>query len=455
MREKKFKYPSGNKLPSILFDTPSGKFFISSTECRIIEEISEVDEFLYYILDTTSSSEPGIYTVTGAYKYAEILAKKKLEERGEITPEETFLIYHKKKEDKTKTTILYNLLPSNTYENLKRQYLSFPWGMIAFDDIGIACGYLKSIARDKPVCIICEAISSTVMVIGKKGTFFLIRRYGKEGILTFSQEDTSSLIEQDILGFEKDTGINIKEVIWCPICVIGKEMEVPNFDSFKLVTLPHVKKDIGETVLYTSVPYIIKSISKNYSLFGKEEKWIRPLERGEKYLWGGLFFVSGILFLIFLFFLNIQRQLEAKSQSLSHTIWAYEQSLNYFSQKIKKGEKGRDYKKLLSFSKDLVRSQEAPSYGFFWKLLDKIRPKGIYLTEMDIHYGKASARLSLIGEIPDTMMQAQQSFSSLLYRLNKAGFKIEEQNINLGLGSSSFLVTLVYKYRQNIKDRLN
>ncbi len=433
-------------IPPMVIDTSGEMFFISSEEAKKVKNISNIDNFLYYILDTTSTSEPGIYTVIGPYKYAEIMAKKKLEERGDITPEETFIIYQKKKEDKTKTTVIYNLIPTNVYDRIREQYNSFSHGMVVFDSMGIACAYLERIAKNDPIGIVCESASSTVMVVGKKGEFLLSRRYEKEGLLNFGEEDTSALIEQDLIRFEKDKGIKVGKIIWCPIFIRGKSPTAPEFTSCETSLLPFIQKEVEGEIIFTSLPYIIEKIPFNYALFGKEERWIRPLEKAEVYLWGTMLFVSCVLIGIFFLFSNTQKRLEAKSKELSQVIKAYERSLDYFSPKIKGKERGKGYNQILSFSQKLIRSQKAPSYGFFWKIMDEIRPKGVYLTEMDVYYGKKSAKVSLTGEIPDTMLQAQQSFSSFLTRLTRAGFKIKEQHINLGLDTSSFLVNLVYSY---------
>ncbi len=432
--------------PLFLIDTSEEIIFFHSSGARSLEGISALRGFVYYILDVASSSDPGIHAAVGPYKYAELLGKKKLEERGEIAQDETFVCYKKIKEGKNKTKLIYNLLPSTSFEKIKESYNTYAYGMMVFDNVGITCAYLEALNSSEPVAVICESSTSTIMVVGKKKDILLLRRYGKEGLLGFAEEDASGLIEQDLNNFQRDRGISVSRIVYFTLISRGKEPSPPQITAIQMEAIPYIEYEVEKDVIFTSLPHILKSLSPSYALFGREEKWLRPLEKGEKFLWGGLVGMAILAFVGFFALLHVEKGLNQRSTILSREIKAYERSLNYFSPRIKGTTTGKQYRELLNFSSDLIRSQSAPSYARLWKMLYELRPRGLYLTEMDLSYDKTMTHLDLLGEIPQTMLQAQQTYSSFISNLKKSGFKINNQKINLGLNLSTFMVELSYAY---------
>ncbi len=428
-----------------VLDTEGQKYFFKEGKVTILEELDKASNFIYYFFVPKEDTKFGIITVTSPVKYAHVIAKKRLEDTGEISSNERMWIYFKNKLSATETKIGYAIFPSAIISQLNTFYSSYPSGTVVWDIIGFLMGYIKSTSNDLSL-VMFHVLNDIFVVVANGKEFLLFSRYSIFSKEVEALQETISIIYSDILNLEQEKGVKLKEILWMEGFGPFVGMEFPIFKDKKYKEIPTFEyEDESGKIWYSCIPYLLKSPCFDFALFGKEERWIFPLERRENLL---------CLFLIILiiaggalgWWLNLEKQKELQHTILlDKKIEEYENRLENFSfPEIKENTR-----LLMSLFKNFDKAIRSPSYAYIWQLLARVKPKNLFLKAFDMRYKDEEMELDLKGEILLSPVSAQKEFFSFLKELKRKRFKVVDSNLKIESGLSSFELKLVYGYEKN------
>ena len=402
------------------------------------------DDFLQVISVQEQFFNAGIKRVVAPIKYAHVVLNKRLEEEGELESSQKLWIYKKKSISKTESEVVYSVYPESYWRNLESFYFNYPYGMTIWDIMGFMIGIIDKKFTKEFGMLIVQILDSLFVGIGKKEEYLFFNRYIIPTEIKEGLENTLSIIYSDLLGLENEKSIKANKILW--IVGFAEKGEVKKIEFFEDRKLEEFwgdeYKDKEDNRWFSAFYSFLDKISFDYALFGREEKWIYPLDKSVNFVNVALLFFSILGIFTFFHFHNIRKEKETTSLMLNEDIKKYEQKLeNFHFPKI-----DVDLPALLSLFKYFDSFLSSPSYGDFWNMISRVKPKNLYLEDLEIDYKSDAIYLFLKGKIFLPPISAQKEMLKFLNSLKKMNFIFEENNLKIDTTHSSFEVKLKYNY---------
>lgn len=428
---------------AFVLESEQGLYFCHRETVQTIQSLQECSSFVYYLLDFPYSEGPGRIQISGDPKYADVLARKRLEERGELSPGEKFWVYKKSKLSKTEAELLYHIFPEEKYHQLLEQQHTFASGLACLDPVGLALAWLEQTSPKLDMAIVISLMNSLLLLGGRRQKIELVRRYAQFQETAFGTGQSTGILEQDLKDFEQNKGRSLDKLIWLEIWQKDRPPEMPELDyQLDYLPLSSLSNEQGEKI-YTCLPQVLKKISPKHAFLGREETWLRPLEKGEKYLWMGLLLLLLASFSGTWTLQGLNKQIQARSKRLSEQIRAYENTLRSFSSEMQ----DKNYQKVLKMGNKIIKANKAPPYSAVWSKLARISPQNIKLNHMELNYQDSLLELQLRGFMNLGMIQGQKALSDFIHKLCEQGFEIAKSNLDQKLHRTNFTLELKYPYR--------
>lgn len=432
-----------DRYPAFVLESEQGLYFCHGETVQTIQSLQECSCFVYYLLDFPYSEGPGTIQISGDPRYADVLARKRLEDRGELSPGEKLWIYKKSKLGKTEAELLYHIFPEEKYNQLLEQQHTFAPGLACLDPVGLGLAWLEQTSPKQDTAIVISLLNSLLLLVGRRQKIELVRRYAQFQESAFGSGQSTAILEQDLKDFEQNKARSLDKLIWLEIWQEDRPPEMPELDyQLDYLPLSSLSKEQGEKI-YTCLPQVLKRISPKHAFLGREETWLRPLEKGEKYLWMGLLLILLVSFSLTWTLQCLNKQIQARSKALSEQIQAYENTLQSFSFEMQ----GKDYQKVLKMANKIIKADKAHPYSAVWSMLARISPQNIKLNYMELNYQDSLLKLQLQGFMNQGMIQGQKAFSDFIHKLREQGFEIVKTDLDLKLHRVNFTLELKYPYR--------
>ncbi|MBT8764146.1 hypothetical protein KFV02_09400 [Desulfohalobiaceae bacterium Ax17] len=430
--------------PDFVLDLESGLYLFSGNVVAQDVDIDKYNKHLLYFVDYYLAPEMGILTIDGQPKYAHILARKKLQEQGELTDEYELHFVTRRKISKSRTEFLYQLLPREKHYNLLDKATKTRQGYLLFDTLGLLYGLFLGLKRKKAVALALHIPEAILLLAGRRGRVFWARRYALAGDDEHALQEGIFACVQDLL--TQSGGEDIEQIEWLEGLADNPVWPqiLPQGVSFYRWPLYILELD-GRKV-WSSLPGAVRHVSKKACFGPKNEIWALGLEKIEKWVWAAMlglslsFGASAILFDKTNKQVELEiSQLEQQAQELVKDIKELQEPL----QKLQRYSK-EDLSRLRELAQNIKDATLSPKLIEIWNGLAKLKPRVCRIEALEIKYIKDGVQVRLEGTIDADLIQAQSVFTKYLAMLEEAGYKILRKDIDLSLENNFFALTLLH-----------
>ncbi|GAB6175606.1 hypothetical protein JCM16814_04970 [Desulfobaculum senezii] len=419
-----------------VFEAHDEKFYFASGSAQRIDDAAGIGRYFKYLVDYAESPGMGLLTLTTEYKYAGVLARKNLEEVGELNTEGTLHMFAKRKLEGGQVSVFYEVLPRDRHVAMLESYNASDSGFVFLDSISLAFGLLKKKGRGAHA-IALHLPSAIVLVAGKGGDVHLARRY------TLVGDDEQALVEglfaldQDLAALEKNVGQKISHVDW--VEALTATLELPRPDTeIPLVPMPVHELSLDGDVVWSALPTAVGTAPTSANLGPKQEMYLRPLEQAEKWLWAvflALALVAGA---------GVYAIQGVRSQ-VKEQVQMYRQELRQVEERIRSRAVNvafEDVDPALNLANSFRRSALSPPFGELWNFLASLRPEAVRVDGMELRYGLDAVDVRLEGQVEMELAAAQQVFTTYIEELELAGFTVVSQQLDLDLEGNYYSLNI-------------
>jgi hypothetical protein len=438
---EKLHFPVATKKSrrDIVLDLGQSKYLISGASIRSISSVREASRSLYYLSDFPMAPL-GLLNVSSEHRYAHIMARKELEDRGDLTPEGKLWIYSKKKVDEAQSKILYQIFPQQRFAALTQQYTEYKHGFDLYETVGLLINSLTSGDRSRVQVRALHLDNAITLVVGTKNEVLQVRRYTLAGPDDISLGEGINALQQDMVSLQENIGIKIDHITWIEGLMGDLDISIPETTiPLELAPVTELRSDEGRT-FWSALPGMMTSLSLKNSLIPEEMRFSRPLEKFEPLLWAlcaTLVLSLGVgAYMYAAATSNLKERvsaLTAQAAQIQSENADVERSIATLLQ-----DASMDIPHFMNVASSLSRASTAPSCGKFWNAMAGIRPENTRLDSFSLNYDQDKVAVRLAGDYDQAMISAQENFTKYIQRIKSMGFNIVEQQLDSGLSSSRF-----------------
>lgn len=396
--------------------------------------------FLVCCADYGPGASMGATNAQGSLKFAEILVRKRLEERGELTPDKQLLVYEKRKTLSGEIRVVYQIADKARVSRAVRSLAAQPSGALLFDALSLLRGLLRgrpcsrSGSRVRGLALALD--DSVALVVGEGKELLFARRYPRLAQDEHSLAQCLALARQDLATLSTGRP-GLDEVLWIePLRVRpmsqAERTALREGPGPEFLVAPLVELRMGHGRCWSALPPLLPGLSFSACVAGRSERWLRPLERWEPALWLGL--AAGILLLLALAWGWAQqgRATRAETERLRAELTAAEANAPPALAPLDTARMEETFR----LTELLRRASDAPPLSAVWSALAEARPPGLELMRLSLDYPESSGDLApvevaLVTRATEGLLGAQTLAGEFVGRLERQGFTILERSLAL------------------------
>jgi len=249
-----------------------------------MQEVSGIEAlgyYLYYFTDFSDFFDMGTLDVQGDYKYAQLLARRRLEDEGKLEDEDRLLIYAKQRLEKGSTRICYGIVPAERYNFLHKFYEHYPYGLIYFDPGTVLFGLLSKLEKSSDHAIALCSNRAIIAVYGRHNQVVQFKSYHLRDNTLDSLQEGISFVQDDIqiLNWQ---GCSIYKLVLLE-SLSEQSLNTEGIDTETEQPFKRTYTNKGQRI-NSSLPELLPILPVNSALAPKEEKVYRYLDKGRKWL---------------------------------------------------------------------------------------------------------------------------------------------------------------------------
>lgn len=377
-----------------------------------------------------------LMTVEGPVKYAELLARRKLQESGEFEEPVQIITHWKKKRGKNATDIFFTAVPVRLadfyFQVLRRQEnvtLVVPQYALLWET-------LKRLRSKAPAAVVLRHGRFAEILIGDKGRIFFANR-----CVAFDTEPEQiqalwQTVLSDFANVENEHRIRISRIICLNWLQAEDQPSWPEDWLERVVCLPSVSIVADRATCRNSWPVTFKWLSLRLSASSLIDKLCYAARRLAPAL--NLVLAAAVMAVIGAFTL-----LGQQTQHLEYELAGVQQKIRTFrlTQPINVGT--TDFTALIKFVQKINQQHRLPEYRKILADLDQGRFEGLTLETLKIEFAGDQVRLELFGDIRAPFDRAHSGYQILTHQLKKRGYKIVEKKFETQINSSKILLKLI------------
>ncbi len=413
--------------PALLWD--SGEELLLLNEFQATRTQSALFEggFLYLIADCPASGGVGLMEVQADGRYAHILARKRLEERGELTSEQRLIIYSRRKSANRATELLYQIVPKAWHQTLLRRCASSPRGMVCFDPVSMLHGLLMTLPDSTIHALALRLEDAVLLLAGSRDRVMLARRYVLFGEESHSLRDVLRIARQDLSMLARTQGRQIECIRWLEPMRYTLNWTLPEaWDPVLAVKpWPLVALHYDDLPCWSVLPELISRIPLRAALARSSEAWLRPLEKAEPYAWSAMLLLILILSALAWSFNREGRVLSESAIRLTREAAELEQAMP------RAPELPSQTASMVKLGERVTRANTAPPLSLLWNKLAASRPADVVISAVSFHYAPDAVTVSLDGVIEGGLAESQAGMLRMAASLESAGFEVTHRTLNL------------------------
>ena len=427
-----------------VFDFDDGKFLFSGNKVLDAGNVQSYNRHFHYIVDFAEAPALGMITIAGDYKYSHVLARKELEDRGDLTNDGYLWIYKRKKIDTAQTQIFYHIFPKQRYNSLVSLYKKHGSGFALFDTAGVLYNILQTLDKSRVHALAMRVADAIILLAGNREEIYLVRRYGLVGRDDLSIGEAMQSLAQDIVNLENRlAGETIPQINWIETLTFDLDQSIPDL-PIPLYPWPVTELRKENKRCWSALPGIVNRLSLNYSIGPKEEKILRPLEKIEPWIMTACLSLALAFGAGWYLYNNASKTLMRNAGVLQNQVRQLQSEIA----SMKGVQKVADTAKFIKTASILEQACIMPRPGDVWNLLSSLRPRACRINGTDIKYSPDKVQISMSGVIEAGMGQAQGIFKNFIGSLEKMGFKTISQQIHLDLEENTFSLSVEWPVKR-------
>lgn len=423
------------------FDDGQARILFQGARISPLENLDDAGGYLHYLADFPEAQSLGLLDVNSAQKYAPVMARKRLEEQGLLSSDGYFHSYYMHRKSRNEVSVFYQVLPRLRWEQLNRSYRQYPAGFILYDCLGLLYGALQSMGGRRSHALAMHLGESILLLVGRGKEVYIARRYAMFGDSRAALNEGVQSIRRDIELSQRNLAGEIDVIHWIEPLTRNLAWQPPP-GGVPVKPMPLARMRMGDAEIYSALPPLFNKISPEAALGPKEERWLRPLELAEKWLWIGLALIilaaggGGLL---------LKENLRLANDRLDMLALQSEAVEARMPKLPDYGTEG--LQPALNLAHSLDAAAHSPTMSELWNRVSSAKNQDIRVNRFDIYYDAAvptNPQVVLEGEIELPLTESQQAYNAFLNRLETQGFMVEGQNLQLDLAGNVYEIHLRY-----------
>jgi len=363
-------------------------------------------------------------------KYAEVIVRKRLQESGEVDGPVFLFTFHKEKKGPNATNIFFTALPIQVYNQYLEKTRSRDESVLLFPVFSVLHGFIKRIARRKPVAVVFQHGQFADLIVGsQKRTYYANRS------MAFDTTDDQisalwDMVLKDIDTAEKEGRIEVDRIFLLNWINSASKEQWPGKTSRKVVTVP------PETVPVDGAPIAVSFLKALHlqtplSSFSPLLEQLSYVSR-RSLPWLNVSLLGAvILFVVGFFWCN-------------HQITGYEQALTANRDRMNALYHGESlprmpYEETLSFVKEIDYYRKAPSYKQVVNDISEALPAKVTVEVLKVDYDDNQVGVEIYGKAKTTFENAHRAYERFAEELKDKGYVMAESKFDTKIHQSEFI----------------
>ena len=409
-------------------------YWCAENRLETIGSLKEVtEEGQKWLVSDFENAVSRTMTIETPPKYAEVIARKKMEESGEFDEPISIVTHWKKKTDKDSTRIFFTALPTRLYQRHFESTEYHSDSVLVFPLYTILYGLLKRVARSRPVAVVFQHGRFADILIGTKQTVYYANRCAA---FDDTKEQISALwetVQSDITSVELENKIEIEDILLVDWVDSKQEPELPDAlkDRFSFIE----KKPMvfnGKTYRASFFTAIQMQSSFN-SASSAPEKFLFFSQLSLP--WLNAILVLAVLLCSggYWWFSHQTAAMAMETDALQRRAQAL---------RAQTASPQAPYKEVLSFVRNLERYRQTPSLKAVLNDLSGALSNMMSVEILKIDYGEDKVTIEVFGRTQATFDQAHKGYLRFLGLLQQNGYAVVESTFDTKIENSTFLTRL-------------
>ncbi|RLB34804.1 MAG: hypothetical protein DRH12_17145 [Deltaproteobacteria bacterium] len=372
-------------------------------------------------------------------KFADVMARRRIEEEGEFDQAPSIIAHWLRKRAKNRTDIFVTALPYSTYEQYLDHSCECEEPLLIYCLYGLLHEVIKRKAKKRPVAVVFQHGRVADLVVGHRKRIYFANR-----AMAFdeSQEQIQNLwdmVLSDIRATEAENKITVDRVIY--LSWIDSVPPPWSGDlGFQLLTMPEEVVDFNGNTYRCSLITAVRQLHPGCSISGGADKWAY---RAKSAIFGlnlVLLMASIIAFGGYFYFSQRAATLQTKYLKMKHEV-------DSLSNMRPSAQPVPGYGDILSFIKRLERASRLPGYKELVNDITDAWGQPVTVETLNSTYGKDGMVEELRGYIDAPFAAAYKVYQRALLVLSKKGYEIEDSSFSTSIKESRFSLKLLKRQR--------
>ena len=402
----------------------------------ISDPINPTGEGRKWIVSDLGNAVSKTMTLEAPLKYAEVIARKNIEESGEFDEPVAIITHWKKKADKNTTDVFFTALPLRHRQKYFAKATDQPDSVLVFPLYGVLQGVLKHINYPKPVAVVFQHDRSVDIVIGTKNEIYYANR-----CVSFdsSDEQVSALwdmVKTDIESAETNNKIEVERIIflnWIDSPLKPKKAEDMGKEP---LSIGEETITVDGKIHRSSFFKALKMQKGFWSVSSASEKLFYYCQRLLPALNGALIFALILCAVGHVWF-------DQRTDVLAKELNALRTDIRTLNKEISKSQ--IPYEEPLAFVKDLKECSSIPAFKTLVNHFSDALSQTMSLEILKADYRDNKVEIEVFGRAKTSFDQAHKGYQKFVTVLKQNGYTISESTFDTTIGESTFLAKLTKK----------
>jgi hypothetical protein len=408
-----------------------------------LDNIRNCPGYALFLTDLAQSF--GLMNVTGDPKYAAVMGRKELEDRGELTADGQLFVHSSKKIDSNQSTVLYSVFPRQRYAGIASAYKEHAHGFELFDLVGLLHGLLRSMPRGKPHALALRLGTTILLLVGRQGEVLLVRRYSLFGQDDEALAESIAALVQDVALLEDTLGMHVNQINWIEALTFDLDVRVPE-TQIPLYPWPVTRLTWDGREVWSALPVLADRIPVTAAVGPREERFLKPLDAAVNWL-----LAAGVLLTLafgagYYLYSSALDQLKA---GVSGVEAAYHEGLREL-QAMTVSLDHFDADSFLHMAEAVEQAVLAPTMGELWNVLAATRPPALQVRGVELRYDRDNVMVRLEGSVDESIGRAQETFAGYIAQMERMGFVLKDQNLNIDLERIDYILQLQWPIKRGL-----
>ncbi len=405
--------------------------------CRAgkVDELSGLADVTEGVLVTDfPDSLTRVMNVNSEPKFADVMARRQIEEEGEFDQSVHIIPYWRKQRVRNSTDIFLTALPRRTYEQYMNHVQEAEEPLILYSLYNVLYEAIKRHGRKGPVAVVFQHGKVVDLIIGTSKMVYSANR-SKAFDDTAGQLDALwDMVLSDIRSAEAENRIRVERVL----LVSWIDTRAPVWKDISGFHLEFIEEDILKIEgkrRKVSLPGLIKHMPVGASISGGIERWAFSLQKVILPLNLMILCVTVFVFILYFCFSGRVRAMEADYQGILKELYAGEKLQT-------RAEIPARYTKVTGFINRIYRASRFPGYKRLVNDLTDAFGAQMTVELIDGSYGESGLNADIRGLISMPFDQAYRTYQRAILILNKKGYRVDKSSFSTTISKSHFVLKL-------------